>query len=172
MLKTFVLLTLLTISGFVYGLPQNGKSLGVYKGDVGALAAKEIGIFKLAVSNPANAEMLKALNGTAGLENLYQASDSNKLMVILVNFPSAEAAKAGLKIFQQHEFDNWTILEQGPKQINGSPVGERVVVKEKSSEAGKGDRVVLWTNGSVLFIVGTRGVDDSSPTEFEKNFPY
>jgi hypothetical protein len=172
MLKTITLLMLLIIPGLAQGLPQNGKSLGIYKGDVGALAAKEIGSFKLAVSNPADAEMLKALNGTAGLEDLYQSSDNRKLMVILVNFPTAEAAKAGLKVFQKHEFDSWTILEQGPKQINGSPVGERVVVREKGSEAGKGDRVVLWTNGSVLFIVGTRGVDDSSPTEFEKSFSY
>lgn len=169
MLKTIALLTLLTIAGL---LPQNGKSLGTYKGDVNTLVAKEVGSFKLAGTRPADGEMLKALNGTAGAENFYQSADNRRLMFVLVNFSSAESAKAGLKIFQKHEFDGWTILEQGPKQINGSPVGDRVIVKEKSSDAAKGDRVLLWTNGSMLFIVGTRGADDNSPIEFEKSFSY
>ena len=123
----------------------------------------------------------QSLNGTDALGTEYWVSDdkSKNLGIIVVNFSSAEGAKEALKKLQKWLYEGQgkpanAKIKEGAKRKGFSSVGERF---EMCKESGGGCKVseIIWTNGSVLFILSAtlnelnRGTD---LLDFESEFPY
>jgi hypothetical protein len=109
--------------------------------------------------------------------------------MLALNFSSSEAASTGLQDLRKLVADA-SVLESGAKRKGLYTVGERVVLNLHKDTVKRGpsladeanfvrvqsaailapeSNVVIWTNGSVLFLLQGNG---SRPSELERLFPY
>ena len=109
-----------------------------------------------------------ALRPTEGAVAQYEAPDGSQLALQVVNYPSRDDALASLKAMRENveKLETGAKVEQSPKRDgNGREVGQRLVV----DNGGHGASRVVWTNGSLLYLIAGEKLD--SLLEFEKNLP-
>ena len=138
----------------------------------------------------------QASRGSLTLPDLVQPVEAQAMaredttLIVALNFSSVENARTGLQDLRKALADA-TVIDQGPKQKGRYTVGDRVVLiphqdlvrsDEGAGSGGvrfvrtqsrsilvPGNKVVAWTNGSLLFLVQD---SQNQALEIESLFPY
>lgn len=158
----------------VTGACSSGSLPDPYKGTWDELMPKQVGNYKMddfqAMDN-----QRKASGVIGGVQANYKLPDGKTVFFSVINFYSADAAKEHLHMLEQREWSGRTLLKStdGPKKKGWSQVGDRVEVTE-DVPGKKKVSIVLWTNGSVMFMASNVRMEQNAGDvlDFESIYPY
>jgi len=144
-----------------------------FRGSMPDLIPQQVGDFKLAgqatpLAPVAGKDAGDALRPTEGVNARYEAPGRGPIGVQVVNYPSAADAERARKKMQEN-FENLqkgSQLGRSPKiDKEGKTVGQKLTV----TDFAPGIHGVIWTNGSLLYVV--TGDDLKAIEELEHGLP-
>ena len=144
------------------------QSLNTYEGSLSDLLPEKVGNYQKRITP--RKPSFKNLRHKDQLVVNYESSGEAPVTLEALNFPSPETAKYALQILHKElNQRGGKVTDREPKDKGGTAVGERFVATFEAT-----DQAVVWTNGSVLFLLNPNPKDGSldKAFTFEKNFPY
>jgi hypothetical protein len=196
--KCLELALILPLLLLAFAVPCGAQSLNTYKGKAADLLPKSVGDYeKEPFHTPGRTmglgeERVKEYQDRFGLTDyfvtLYHAPNDKYLRLTVLVFKSPSGAKDAIDRFNSRYRESLEYTPPiTPKKIRGVVVGERYATERKRrKKTGPPKADVVWTNGSVLFIVDNIptprtkerregrvwSTDFKDLLSFESKFPY